>query len=302
MLKRTISVFLVLVMCLGACLCMTSCGADQSGEWGAYYNAFRAFSGTIPGKVDIVCMKYPTEEKDVQENLHALFVEYCEDTYKGLFVGEVLDVMGLGRLDMNSNTFKNACHVSFHDVVWNEDRTEATMSVSIKYGLYVDDSNGGGVVKVTKSGDSWESTVLVDEEQLCSEDVGAYGAVLKHYLRDETQIDPISNRYIALDPQLDDGDIFPQLRDYVRSAFARQGMSYLEYSWSELKESEYSDGTRFLSGYHLSFGNVSWSEDRQQVIMQCWMSKADMEALGGIFTVEKTAGGWKIVDVKEMVS
>ena len=88
----------------------------------------------------------------------------------------------------------------------------------------------------------------------------------------------------------------------MRSAFARQGMSYLEYSWQELKASEYSDGSRFLSGYHLSFGYVSWSEDRQQVTMQCWMTKADLEALGGIFTVVKTADGWKIVDVKEMVS
>ena len=302
MLKRIVSVLLVLVTCLGVCLGMTACGADQSGEWGAYYSAFRAFSGTIPGKVDVVCMKYPVDEEKVQKNLHALFVEYCEDTYKALYVGEVMDVMGLGRLDMNSNTFKNTCHVSFHDVEWNEDRTEATMSVSIKYGLYVDDSNGGGLVKVTKSGDHWKSTVLVNEKQLLSEDVGAYGAVLKHYLRDETQIDPLSNRYIALDPQLEEEEILPKLRDYVRSAFARQGMSYLEYSWQELKASEYSDGSRFLSGYHLSFGYVCWSEDRQQVTMQCWMTKADLEALGGIFTVAKTADGWKIVDVKEMVS
>ena len=301
--KRIISTLLLCLMLCGTVLPMTSCSdADQSGEWGAYYQAFRAFSQSVPSGVDSVCLNYDGIEEENQKKLYDLFFEYCDDRSKRIYTGNVFTLMEIGRLDMVSNLFKNACAVSFGNIRWNEERTEVTLTVSICYGLFADAGNDGGLVTVSKTEDGWKASVTVDEKTLMKTDVGAYATVLQYYLRPEIQIDPINNRYIALDPEHIDAELLPQLRNYMQSLFGKQGMSYLEASWQGLLDNGYIDGSRFTEGYHISFGELQWSDDKQQVVINSWMTKADLEALGGIFSLSRTEDGWEIVDVQEMVS
>lgn len=301
--KRIISTLLLCLMLCGTVFPMTSCSdADQSGEWGAYYQAFRAFSKSIPSNVDSVCLNYEGIEEENQKKLYDLFFEYCDDRNKRIYTGNVMTMMEIGKLDMVSNLFKNACAVSFGNIRWNEERTEVTLTVSICYGLFADAGNDGGLVTVSKTEDGWKASVTVDEKALMKTDVGAYAAVLQYYLRPEIQIDPINNRYIALDPEHIDAELLPQLGKYVQSLFGKQGMTYLEATWQGLLDNGYIDGSRFTKGYHISFSELQWSDDKQQVVISSWMTKADLEALGGIFSLSRTEDGWEIVDAQEMVS
>ena len=307
--KRTVSLFLAALLCFGMLFSMVACGGgdpcedmDQSGKWGAYYQAFRLFAKSISEEVDCLSLNYEGVEEDCQKKLYKLFFEYCDDGDMRILEGGISALYEMGKVDMHSNAFKDACVVGFHDIVWNEDGTEVTLSVSVKRNLFVDGNNKGGVVKAVKQGNGWKATVMVNEKELQETKVGAYAAILQYYMRPEIQIDPINNRFIALDPEGLEAQLLPGVGDYVRSVFAKQGMSYLEYTWEELVENGYIDGSRFTEGYHISFSDAQWSENGEQVVINSWMTKAELEALGGIFTLEKTKSGWEIIDVKEMVS
>ena len=300
--KKAVSILLVAVMCCSLIFSMTSCGADQSGEWGAYYQAFRAFSKSIPSEVDCICLGYDGIEEENQKKLYDLFFEYCDDRNMRIYTGEIMTMLEIGRLDMNSDLFKNACYVSFCDAVWNEDRTEVSMAVSIRYGLFADAENSGGIATVSKTKKSWKAVSLVNEKDIMNTQVGAYAEILKYYMRPEIQIDPINKRYISLDPEDISEELLPDVRNYVRMLFGKQGMSYLEYTWQELSDNGYLSGSTFTDGYHFSFSEATWSEDGKQVKIDSWMKEADLKALGGIFTLTLTEDGWQITNVEEMVS
>ena len=300
--KRTVSVLLLAALCCSLLLSMTACGADQSGEWGAYYQAFRAFSGGISSEVDSVFLNYEGIEEENQKKLYDLFYEFCDDRGKRIYTGAEVALFEAGKVDFHTNAFKNACLVSFGGVQWNEARDALDVTVSVRSNLFVDATNVGGVAHVVKKGDGWKATVSVDEEALKETEIGAYAAVLAHYMRPETQIDPMVNRYIALDPVSIPEEILPGLRDYMRSVFGRQGMSYLEYTWEGLEENGYVSGSRFTQGYHMYFGEPKWNEDKTEVYLSSWMTKADLEALGGNFTLKKGKSGWEILHVEEMMS
>lgn len=300
--KRIVSCILLAVLCCSLAFFMTSCGADQSGEWGAYYQAFRAFSGSISGEVNSVCLNYTGIEEKNQKKLYDLFVEYCEDHYKTLHTGDLGKIFEMAGVNYATNMFNKICLVTFADVTWNQDRTEATMSVSIKRNLYADGNNSGGVVKVVKKGDGWKATPLIDEEELMKTKAGAYGMILQHYLRSEVQIDCVNKHYVSLDTTDLQQDVKQDVIHLVRSEFAGQGMSYIEATWDELKEKGYVVNSEFSDGYHLTFGNERWSEDGKNATIYSWMIEGDYRALGGIFTLVNKDGKWIIDHVDEMVS
>ncbi|MBE6673303.1 MAG: hypothetical protein E7599_07285 [Ruminococcaceae bacterium] len=301
--KQTVTLLLLAVMCCSLLLSMTACeGADQSGEWGAYYQAFRAFSGKISSEVDSICLCYEGVEEENQKKLYDLFYEYCDDRGKRIYTGNETALFEAGKVNLHTNEFTDACLVSFCDVTWSEDRTKVDMTVSVRSNLFVDAANVGGIVHVVKKGDGWKATVSVNEKQLKQTGVGAYAEVLAYFMRPEIQIDPMSNRFIALDPEGMDGETLKGVRDYTRSVFGKQGMSFLEYTWEGLKEDGYVVDGRFTEGYHMSFGKAKWNADGTEVYLTCWMTKADLEALGGNFTVGKTKNGWEILNVEEMIS
>jgi len=299
-LKRAISSFLVCILICVTIFSVSGCKkADQSGEWGAYYQAFCAFSGEMDKDTRYVCLDQTGIAEENHEKLYDLFDEFCDDESMKLTKGDWVTLYGERLID-DAGNFTDGYLVSFLNVSWSKDRTEVTLVVSMRTTLTISEANLGGSVTVTKTDDGWQAKKNDDAWDLTGK-VGAYFAVLDYFANNAGMSGLKS--ILALDPYGVEADVLPELEKLLVSYMGRQKFRFMKATWDGLKEHGYLDGADyFTDGYFLSFDSVEWIDESKLAEITGWMSQGNLNALGGVFTVEQIDGVWQVTDVQTMMS
>ena len=301
--KRTFSVLLLLLMCVATCLPMTACGADQSGAWGAYYQAFSFFASNMKEDTAYLSLDFSGIQEEHQDPLYDLFLEYCEDTNRLLYKGGAQAFASNALINSETGFYKNAYAVKYTNIVWSKDEKSVTMTVSVNDCPYVSDTNLGGTVTVTATEDGWKVTPKNDIDIIRSSSKdGAYCTVIKDLLTRTDSMGPVANKYICLDPEGIENDCLPKVRRYVKALFGKQGFDYLEMDWEALKAKGYVESTTFTTGYQISFNEINWSSDEKSVEIMAWLTRGELNSGGCIYTLTLEKNSWVITDANEMIS
>ena len=109
---------LLLLMAFGMTL-FVSCGAkaDRSGEWGAYYAAFEAFSDGIKKNTRFLCVDGNEVEGNNYPKLYDLFYEYCKGKSMRLLEGGWAQLYQ-EHLLTNDGKFTDGYLLTFSSFVW----------------------------------------------------------------------------------------------------------------------------------------------------------------------------------------
>ena len=295
--KKTIAALLSLVFLL---LLLPACGsADQSGEWGAYYKAYRAFTKDFPESTRYICFDNSGVEEENRGKLYDLFYEFCEDEGMILVEGDWSVLYEKGLVD-RFGIFTDGYLVSFSGAQWSKDKTELSVSVSLRCGTSFSDQNLGGTVTVTKSDKGWKA-VRADDSKVLAGKAGAYYGVFSYFVENAGMSG--LKTVLALDPYGVEEDVVSDLEGLLSSYAARQDFDFMKATWDGLVEKGYvNEAGDFTEGYLLSFDNVRFFDNDKTAEITAWMKQGSLDALGGIFTLEYKNGAWQITDAQTMVS
>lgn len=295
--KKTIAMILSLAFLL---LLLPSCtNADQSGEWGAYYKAFRAFTKEFSKNTRYICFDNTGVEEKNRQKLYDLFYEFCEDEGMMLVEGGWSELYARGLVD-NAGKFTDGYLVSFSSSIWSKDRTELTVSVSLRCGTSFSNQNLGGNVIVTKTKDGWKAT-RVENDTVLAGKAGAYYAVFNYFVENAgmTGLKTI----LALDPFGVEEDTLADVEKLLASYAARQDFEFMKATWDGLVEKGYvNESGDFTEGYLLDYEGVQFFDSGKTAEITAWMKQGSLDALGGNYTLELKDGTWQITDVQTMVS
>ncbi len=295
--KRTIAWLLILVVLT---VLLPACGkADQSGEWGAYYKAFRAYTKEFSKDTQYICLDDTGVEEENRKKLYDLFYEFCKDEGMRIVQGDWAVLYGKGLLD-DAGNFTDGYLVSFDNVHWSQDRSEVTLTISLRCTTAFSESNLGGSVTVTKAGEAWDA-LRADVESALSDTAGAYYAVFAYYT-ENAGMNGLKS-ILSLDPRGVEEETLANLEKLLSAYASRQDFTFMKATWDGLVEKGYvNESGNFTDGYHLTYDSVDWIEDGKSVEITSWMMQGDLNALGGIFTVEWTGNGWEVTNVETMMS
>ena len=295
--KKAISMILCLALLM---LLLPACGsADQSGEWGAYYKAFRAYTADFPKDTRYICFDNTGVEEKSRGKLYDLFYEFCEDEGMMLVEGSWSQLYERGLVN-NAGIFENGYLVSFSGVSWSDDRSTLTVSVSLRCGTSFSNRNLGGNVTVTKSDKGWKAERADDSEALSGK-AGAYYAVFNYFV-DNAGMTGLKT-ILALDPYGVHEDALALVEKILASYAAKQDFEFMKATWDGLVEKGYvNEAGDFTEGYHLTYDDVQFYDGGKTAEITAWMRQGSLDALGGVFALECQNGTWQITDVDTMVS
>ena len=297
--KRIVSCVLMIVL-LASSLVLSACdGADDRGEWGAYYAAFQAFAGEMKDSTRYLCIEKASVPEENQKGLYDLLYEYCKDHRMAVIEGDWTTLYGKGLLNDDAE-FLDGYLLSFDLLSASEDGTRLELIVSLRTSAGTDGDHLGGTVQVEKTADGWKATKR-DFESEEQGKAGAYLAVFAYFAA-ESGMDGLKS-IIALDPNGVEEDVWQSLSELMISYVGKLGYQFMTADWEGLKQNGYVDSSNiFNNGYLMAFEEVEWSDNDRTFHATVWMKEGDMRALGGIFTVEQKNGAWTVTDVKTMMS
>ena len=270
--------------------CGTPASTDKSGEWGAYFTAFEAFSEQMKENTSFLCIDRNDVEGNNYDKLYDLFDNYCKGKKMRLLEGERV-ILRQKDLLTNDGELKDGYLVSFAEAVWSKNRDTLTVTVSLQNSTTVNGSNPYGTVTVTKADGKWQAQILPGGSTYKGPE-GAYLAVFDYFVKNAGM--STLKDVLVVDPGGIEQEARQKVYEGLKRMAAQQGYTYRKAGWEQLaNDGLISESGEFLTGYHLRYSDVEWQAS-DLAVMTCQIT----QGFGGTFTVLWDTDRWAVTNVR----